>query len=98
MLGLASENAGDRIAVRWEDQTGCHGGVYIPRRDTGSIICHSVGGRLFPDEHQRAAFHVDDDGERVDLLMRSVDVAKVKVVGRRFQQPGPFGGRCWRLL
>ena len=84
VLGLASENAAHRIAVRWEDQTGLHEGVYIPRRDTGSIISHLAGGRLFPGEHQRAVFHVDDDGERVNLHMRSVDgVAEVKVVGRR---------------
>lgn len=48
ILGLSSENAAHRIAVRWEDATGPHEGVYIPRRDTGSIISHLAGGRLFP--------------------------------------------------
>jgi hypothetical protein len=28
MLGLSSENAAHRIAVRWEDSTGAHEGVY----------------------------------------------------------------------
>jgi hypothetical protein len=83
MLGLSSENAAHRIAVRWEDATGPREGVYIPRRDTGSIISHLAGGRLFPGEHQRAAFHVVDDGERVDLHMRSADRAvEVRIVGR----------------
>lgn len=83
LLGLSSENAAHRIAVRWDDRTGLHEGVYIPRRDTGSIISHLAGGRLFPGEHQRAVFQVRDDGERVDLHMRSVDgAAEVRVVGR----------------
>lgn len=51
-LGLASENAAHRIAVVWKDRTGSHEGVYIPRRDTGSIVSHLAGGRLFPGEHQ----------------------------------------------
>ncbi len=83
LLGLSSENAAHRIAVRWDDPTGPHEGVYIPRRDTGSIISHLAGGRLFPGEHQRAVFQVRDDGERVELHMRSVDgAAEVKVAGR----------------
>jgi hypothetical protein len=82
MLGLSSENAAHRIAVRWEDAAGAHEGVYIPRRDTGSIISHLAGGRLFPGEHQRAAFRVVDDGERIDLHMRSDDEAiEVRIVG-----------------
>jgi len=83
IIGLASENAAHRIAVRWEDKAGLHEGVYIPRRDTGSMISHLAGGRLFPGEHQRAVFHVRDDGEHVELHMRSADgVAEVKVAGR----------------
>ena len=83
IVGLASENAAHRIAVRWEDEAGLHEGVYIPRRDTGSMISHLAGGRLFPGEHQRAVFHVRDDGEHVELHMRSADgVAEVKVAGR----------------
>ena len=82
MLGLSSENAAHRVAVRWEDATGAHEGVYIPRRDTGSIISHLVGGRLFPGEHQRATFRVVDDGERIDLHMRSADGAvEVRIAG-----------------
>src|SRR4029453_13729370 len=38
MLGLSSENAAHRIAVVWNDDTGSHEGVYIPRRDTGSLM------------------------------------------------------------
>ncbi len=83
MLGLSSENAAHRIAVTWEDSSGLHEGVYIPRRDTGSIVSHLAGGRLFPGEHQRARFRVVDDGERIDLRMQSVDgLVEVRVAGR----------------
>jgi hypothetical protein len=83
IVGLASENAAHRIAVRWDDRTGPREGVYIPRRDTGSLISRLAGGRLFPGEHQRAEFRVRDDGVRVNVHMQSADgAAEVKVVAR----------------
>src|SRR5688572_9935773 len=37
-LGISSENAAHRIAVEWRDADGItREGVYIPRRDTGSV-------------------------------------------------------------
>src|SRR5262245_44131859 len=82
-LGLSSENAAHRIAVVWDDDTGAHEGVYIPRRDTGSLMNHLAGGRLFPGEHQRATFHVDDDHDRIALDMQSADGrVRVEVSGR----------------
>jgi uncharacterized protein YqjF (DUF2071 family) len=59
-FGFSSENAAHRIAVTWEDETGPHEGVYIPRRDTASLINHLAGGRLFPGEHHRARFRVEE--------------------------------------
>jgi hypothetical protein len=83
MLGLSSENAAHRIAVVWEDHAGAHEGVYIPRRDTGSLMNHLAGGRLFPGEHQRAAFEVEDTGDRIALRMASADGrVRVDVAGR----------------
>ena len=83
MLGLSSENAAHRIAVLWDDHDGPHEGVYIPRRDTGSLMNHLAGGRLFPGEHQRAAFEVDDTGDRIALRMASADGrVRVDVTGR----------------
>ncbi len=79
IFGLSSENAAHRIAVVWEDGKEAREGVYIPRRDTGSLIGHLAGGRVFPGEHHRAKFQVTDDGDRIELHMRSaggrVDVA-----------------------
>jgi hypothetical protein len=83
MVGLSSENAAHRIAVLWDDAAGAHEGVYIPRRDTGSLMNHLAGGRLFPGEHHRAAFEVEDTGDHVALDMTSADArVRVAVAGR----------------
>ncbi len=75
MLGLSSENAAHRFAVVWNDTDGEHEGVYIPRRDSSSLLNQLAGGRLFPGEHHRARFDIDDDGNRVRLEMVSSDHA-----------------------
>ena len=77
LAGLASENAAHRIAVVWDDDAGTpREGVYIPRRDTGSLVNHLAGRRLFPGEHHRATFrcrrhrnvdHEWHDGPSLDL-------------------------------
>ena len=83
LLGLSSENAAHRMAVTWEDESGAREGVYIPRRDTGSLVNHLAGGRLFPGEHQRATFRVSDADNRIALQMRSADGrVEVDVVGQ----------------
>ncbi|HWM91264.1 MAG TPA: DUF2071 domain-containing protein [Thermoanaerobaculia bacterium] len=86
MLGLSSENAAHRVAVVWDDQEG----VYIPRRDTGSLINHLAGGRVFPGEHHRAAFQVTDEGDRIELHMHGADGGvEVDVVGHTTQELPP---------
>ncbi|MEQ4720230.1 DUF2071 domain-containing protein [Nonomuraea sp. B19D2] len=57
-VGLRSENAAHRIAVEWDGPDGVETGVYIPRRDTASLLNTWAGGRLFPGEHGRAHFEV----------------------------------------
>ena len=87
MLGLSSENAAHRIAVVWDDEAGSHEGVYSPRRDTGSLMNHLVGGRLFPGEHQRASFRIEEAGDRIALTMSSTDGRiQVDVAGRIAEQ------------
>jgi hypothetical protein len=86
-VGLSSENAAHRIAVVWEDETGSREGVYIPRRDTGSLVNHLAGGRLFPGEHQRARFRVIEDERHIALHMRSADGRiEIDVVGHSATQ------------
>jgi len=73
LLGISSENAAHRIAIVWEDGGKTREGVYIPRRDTSSLLNHLAGGRVFPGEHHRAKFQVIDDGDRIDLHMQAAD-------------------------
>lgn len=73
-LGITSENAAHRIAVTWQDEEGIEReGVYVPRRDTDSLLNVLAGGRLFPGEHHRSDFEVSDDGDTVDLTMPARD-------------------------
>jgi len=82
-LGLSSENAAHRVAVEWTDAEGTHEGVYIPRRDTSSLLNHLGGGRLFPGLHHHATFDVRDDGSSIDLTMQANDGSvAVHVKGR----------------
>src|SRR5438067_2357473 len=58
-VGMSSENAAHRVAVCWTDADGQpREGVYIPRRDSNSILNTLAGGRLFPGVYQRAHFDV----------------------------------------
>jgi hypothetical protein len=84
VLGLASENAAHRIAVTWRDAAGIdREGVFIPRRDTGSLLNRMAGGRLFPGEHNPAKFNVVDIAGNVDYSMNSLDgQVKVELTGK----------------
>lgn len=82
-LGLSSENAAHRFAVEWSDPAGIEReGVFIPRRDTGSLISHLAGGRLVPGEHHSAKFAIAEADGHIALSMQSRDGAvSVQVVG-----------------
>jgi hypothetical protein len=84
LLGFSSENAAHRIAVKWDDPSGQpQEGVFIPRRDTGSLLNHLTGGRIFSGEHHLAKFHVIEEGERIDFSMKSRDQrVRVQVCGQ----------------
>jgi Uncharacterized conserved protein (COG2071) len=79
IVGMSSENAAHRVAVTWDGGEG----VFIPRRDTGSLLNLLAGGRLFPGEHHGAAFNVSEDNGRIQLAMSSNDgKVRVEVDGR----------------
>jgi hypothetical protein len=79
-FGLSSENAAHRIAVTWGKEGETRQGVYIPRRDTSSVVNAFAGGRIFPGTHHRAQFDVQDLGDRFEISMRSADgLASVSV-------------------
>lgn len=72
-LGLRSENAAHRIAVEWDSPSGVQAGVYIPRRDTNSLVNVAVGGRLFPGEHHRASFTVAESPSEISVAFAADD-------------------------
>lgn len=79
-LGLSSENAAHRIAVQWPAEGGMQEGVFIPRRDSNSLMNQLAGGRLFPGEHHAARFDVHEADEAITLDMTAVDAgASVRV-------------------
>jgi len=96
--GIASENAAHRIAVRWTDSDGREQeGVFIPRRDTGSLPNHLAGGRIFPGEHHLADFDIRDREGRIDLAIQSRDRSmRIRLAGR--ETPDFPASSCFRSL
>lgn len=72
-LGLRNENAAHRIAVEWDGPDGPSTGVYIPRRESGSLVNRLVGGRLFPGAYRPARFDVRETPEELHIAFRSQD-------------------------
>jgi uncharacterized protein YqjF (DUF2071 family) len=72
-IGLRSENAAHRIAVQWDGPDGPQSGVYIPRRDTGSVLTVLAGGRLFPGVHHLASFQVHESADEVKVAFAARD-------------------------
>lgn len=72
-MGLTSENAAHRVAVEWDGPGGPRTGVYIPRRDSDSLVNVVVGGRAYPGVHHRARFDVAEDPGRVRVAFRALD-------------------------
>jgi hypothetical protein len=93
-FGLRSENAAHRIAVEWDGPEGPETGVYIPRRDSGSIINVLVGGRLFPGRHHHASFDVRETSQDLHIAFAGRDGAtRVSVdvgMAERFQGSALF--------
>jgi hypothetical protein len=90
LTGISSENAAHRVAVVWDESGSTREGVYIPRRDTGSLLNQLAGGRIFPGEHHRAKFRVTDDGHTIDLRMCSADGStEVRVVAQEASELSP---------
>lgn len=71
--GIGSENAAHRIAVEWDVNGQTKHGVYIPRRDTSSILNSIAGGRFFPGIHHHAKFTVVESVDHYSVTMTSDD-------------------------
>jgi Uncharacterized conserved protein (COG2071) len=87
-VGVRSENAAHRFAVEWDGPDGPTTGVYIPRRDTASRLTAAAGGRLFPGEHHRARFTVDESASRLRVGFTGADGTAVDVAVTVGDGPG----------
>jgi hypothetical protein len=85
-FGVRGENAAHRIAVEWDGPRGRRTGVYIPRRDTGSLITAAAGGRMFPGECRRADFGVRETADDFHVSLASRDGATRVSVDARVAQ------------
>ena len=80
-LGISSENSAHRIAVEWEDDTGrMKEGVFVPRRDTDSLLNSLAGGRVFPGVHHHSRFNIRDEGREISIRINAADADKPLVV------------------
>ena len=85
-IGLWSD-AAHRIAVVWDDETGAREGVYITRRDTGSLMNHLAGGRFCPGQTSTRAFEVIEDERRIALHMQmGRRTTEINIVGHSAEQ------------
>lgn len=82
-IGIGSENAAHRIAVTWEVKGQTKEGVYIPRRDTDSLLNSFAGGTIFPGVHHHSEFKVLESGDDYSVEMNCKKTGnRVFVVGR----------------
>jgi len=72
-LGISSENGAHRFAVSWEEGGRMREGVFIPRRDTSSLLNSWAGGRIFPGEHHHAQFTINESDESYEVGFESKD-------------------------
>jgi len=84
--GISSENSAHRIAVEWQDENGTlKEGVFVPRRDTDSLLNSLAGGRIFPGVHHHSRFEVRDENSEISLKVTSNNSPLVEVHARESQ-------------
>lgn len=91
-VGFSSENSAHRIAVEWEGQDGVSKeGVFVPRRDTDSLLTSLAGGRVFPGVHHHSAFKVADQDGRISMEITAADT-EGPLVGIKASETDRFPG------
>jgi len=78
--GISSENSAHRIAVEWDDESGeLQEGVFVPRRDTDSLLNSLAGGRIFPGVHHHSRFQITDQNGDISIKVTSDDDPLVEI-------------------
>jgi hypothetical protein len=74
-LRITSENAAHRFLVKWIENGEEMHGVYIPRRDTDSVLNVWLAGKFFSWPHYMAKFEVQESRGSYSLKMKSKDAS-----------------------
>ncbi|HYF68476.1 MAG TPA: DUF2071 domain-containing protein [Ohtaekwangia sp.] len=83
-LRITSENAAHRFLISFEKNGVVHRGVYIPRRDTDSMLNVVLAGKFFSWPHYRAVFAVGEGNGKYAVSMQSRDgYTRLEVDARR---------------
>lgn len=72
-LRITSENVAHRFLVKWKTNGEDHFGVYIPRRDTDSILNVVLAGKFFAWPHYLADFSTEESGNDYNIRVKSRD-------------------------
>ena len=78
-IGISSENAAHRIAVEWTENGKIKEGVFIPRRDTSSVLITIAGGRVFPGRHFHSKFNVQEEKGNYHISFKSSDNTSISI-------------------
>jgi len=88
-IGISSENAAHRMAVEWTEKGETKQGVYIPRRDTNSMLNHLTGGRIFPGVHHLAKFNVIEKDNTYNISIVSEDQNLIAISAKQTNDFNP---------
>lgn len=70
MFGMSTENAACRFAVEWESEGSTCYGVYVPKRETSSMVTAFAGGKVFPGQFELASFDSFQEGNHYQVSVR----------------------------
>jgi hypothetical protein len=78
-FGISSENGAHRFAVEWDEGNEVKEGVFVPRRDSSSLLNSWAGGRIFPGKHFRADFNVKEAYGHYHVAFKSSDGTTISI-------------------
>jgi hypothetical protein len=88
-LRITSENAAHRFLVTFEADGKRTKGVYIPRRDTDSMLNVIIAGKIFSWPHYPASFQVAEVSDSYSVKMQSRDDHSRLEIGARITDTFP---------
>ncbi|MEO0468253.1 MAG: hypothetical protein AAF206_01435 [Bacteroidota bacterium] len=82
MMSLNIDSAFHRFAVEWDEYGQTRTGMYVPRRDTSSLMAVIASGRLFPGVQNLSRFRADDSEGQYRVSVQAKDNTKIFFRGR----------------